>query len=432
MSRSKTILRETFLNYIYKIINLGFSFIMVPLTLNYLGKEIYGVWSIILSFITWANLSDFGIGNGLRNRLASNISINKENEAFEYNSTAHYIVSLISIALFIILTILNSQVKIIKTDLANVTTAIFIIIFSFSIHLVLGLARYVSYAKQKSSYVGFVQLVEALSLLLIILFLNNYTKSSIVYMAFAYGLTLIFGDLILNFLVYHNDKWLIPRKYGVNKKRIKSITSLGIAFFIIQVSYVILMSTDNYIIGTFIGYSDVTDYSVIFKIYSTLKSIFSIALISIWSGVTAAYANKEFELLRKIEYKLLLLTIPYAIVVFIITFFIDLIISIWLGDSINISKDLVYVSMIYNVVYAYIGIYTNMLNGLGKIKIQMILYVIAAIVNIPLSIFLAVNMNMGSTGVKLATLICVIPLVLVMPIQYKLEIKKMYLKEPLN
>ena len=50
-----------------KTTNLLLTFVYTPLLLNYLGDEKYGLWSILLSVITWINYCDVGIGHGLRN-----------------------------------------------------------------------------------------------------------------------------------------------------------------------------------------------------------------------------------------------------------------------------------------------------------------------------------------------------------------------------
>ena len=44
------------------------------------------------------------------------------------------------------------------------------------------------------------------------------------------------------------------------------------------------------------------------------------------------------------------------------------------------------------------------LNGIGKIKLQLWLYVFGAVINIPLSIYFVKYMNLGSSGVILGTI----------------------------
>jgi len=46
------------------------SFLLIPLTLDYLNPYEYGIWLTLNSVLSWVYLFDIGLGNGLRNRLA--------------------------------------------------------------------------------------------------------------------------------------------------------------------------------------------------------------------------------------------------------------------------------------------------------------------------------------------------------------------------
>ena len=54
------------------------------------------------------------------------------------------------------------------------------------------------------------------------------------------------------------------------------------------------------------------------------------------------------------------------------------------------------------------SIYSTVLNGMGKVNMQLILGCIAAVINIPLSIFLGKTCGMRTTGVCLGTVICML------------------------
>ena len=42
------------------------SFLTIPLMLNYLNNEEYGLWILVLSITNWIYTFDIGIGNGLK------------------------------------------------------------------------------------------------------------------------------------------------------------------------------------------------------------------------------------------------------------------------------------------------------------------------------------------------------------------------------
>ena len=46
------------------------SLLLVPLTLDYVNKELYGIWLTLSSIVVWINFFDIGLTLGLKNRLA--------------------------------------------------------------------------------------------------------------------------------------------------------------------------------------------------------------------------------------------------------------------------------------------------------------------------------------------------------------------------
>ena len=62
--------RNITVSFISKAISIMISFIIVPLTLGYVGRVEYGIWMTISSIIAWFSFFDIGLGNGLRNKLA--------------------------------------------------------------------------------------------------------------------------------------------------------------------------------------------------------------------------------------------------------------------------------------------------------------------------------------------------------------------------
>ncbi|MCK7523619.1 MAG: hypothetical protein MZV64_41275 [Ignavibacteriales bacterium] len=66
---------------------------IVPVTLNYLGKTEYGIWLTLASILSWLINLDFGLGNGLRNKLAEALALNDIKLARIYVSTAYAVFS---------------------------------------------------------------------------------------------------------------------------------------------------------------------------------------------------------------------------------------------------------------------------------------------------------------------------------------------------
>ena len=74
---------------------------------------------------------------------------------------------------------------------------------------------------------------------------------------------------------------------------------------------------------------------------------------------------------------------------------------------------------IFIAIQSFSMIYMHFINGVGKVKLQMIVLIAMAFLNIPLSIFLAKNVGMGVSGVIFATNIAVFINSILMSVQYR-------------
>ena len=74
-TRTKLVKRHISLNFVYKALAIGLSYLLVPLTINYLNIEQYGIWMTLLSIMSWVAFFDIGLGTGLRNKLAEALAV---------------------------------------------------------------------------------------------------------------------------------------------------------------------------------------------------------------------------------------------------------------------------------------------------------------------------------------------------------------------
>ena len=102
-ARSHNYVRQVKSSVVFKGLAVACSFFSVPLMIHYLGQEQFGVWSTLLSVMTWIAFFDLGLGNGLRNKLAESLAKDRVDEARSYISSAYSLIGLISLTLFLIL-----------------------------------------------------------------------------------------------------------------------------------------------------------------------------------------------------------------------------------------------------------------------------------------------------------------------------------------
>lgn len=418
--------QNVILNYCFKGLSVLLGLLSTKLILGYLGVTLYGLWVTITSVISWLSSGDLGIGNGLRNELAKAYGRGDKNRqdllifsAFRSMSKVAGLLFLLSALLFEVF--FRTGVLPIEIRLAIYITSAF-----FCLNLLLGISQSVAYAYQKSWLTTFVTcLIQVLTITSVMILSGNGIKPNLNLFSVINGLcTTVPNIFLICFLNTKGIKVVHFEKRIFDSSISKSIMNVGIQFFGIQICGVILYSTDNLIINRVLSSDLVTKYELINKIYNTGNSLFSILLISLWSAVTYQIAQKNVSWVKRKIKQLLLLWAIYSIGVVIVSVNFNWIIRIWLGnEAIYYEKNLVILFGLYSSMTAFSAIFVNVLNGIGTIKLQFVLAVIAAVINIPLSIIFATNLHMGIFGVKFATFLSAMITAIVMPIQAIVELK---------
>ena len=106
--RTQGITKHVLLSFIYRGGSIASSFLLVPLTINYLDTENYGIWLTLSSFIGWFAFFDIGLGHGLRNKFSESKAQDKLELAQAYVSTAYFTIGSICLGLiFLFLGLIN-------------------------------------------------------------------------------------------------------------------------------------------------------------------------------------------------------------------------------------------------------------------------------------------------------------------------------------
>jgi O-antigen/teichoic acid export membrane protein len=146
---------------------------------------------------------------------------------------------------------------------------------------------------------------------------------------------------------------------------------------------------------------------------------YSIYTASHWESFIDALANKDFLWIkgkvRKFNKLLILLACSY----FVLYLLEEEIINFWVG-----TKNLTNIKTLSPFIIAYFLIssitnnYIYIINSYGKLRIQLIAYILISLINIPLSIYFVNHTSLSSEGVILASSICLSALMILMPLQY--------------
>ena len=388
------------------------SFFLIRVTYNFLGnKEIYGVWLTILSVLSWINYFDVGLGNGLRNKLAASLSNKNKIEAREYVSTSYIILGLLVSGLIVIYLFVSNfinwnqifNIEAITKSRLNIVLTILVIGYLF--RFLLSLIKSVSFANQDAVIPATISFFSNLLVVTTLYIFQIFDFGGLLNLSIIYSIIFIVVFLFANIYLYSKKyRNITPSFKYYSKEKIGDIFNLGIKFFIIQISALIIFTTDNMIITQILGPEHVTSYQILFKLFKVFLVVSSVILTPIWSAFTDAYTKNDFKWMKNILKKLILLMIPLVVAITIIGFFSNDIIKIWLGESLDLSSSFIILMSIMIVIRIWSNIFAHISNGISRMKVQFYTSIIAAIINIPLSIYFAKYLNLGNSGVVLGSI----------------------------
>lgn len=423
--RNKNILKHIGWSLFFKIGTIAVSFILIPITINYLDTDNYGIWLTLSSFISWFSFFDIGLGNGLRNKFTEAKVNNNYEIAKAYVSSAYFTIGSISLFIIFIFLILNqfidwTAVFNTKQNLSGELSILLPIIFVFfGLQLVSKLIITIYQADQHHSIDGKIQFFSQLLSLIVIWCLTKTNKSSLLLFGSLISAIPVIILIIFNFISFNTTYVMFRPQFRLWKKEyINDISSLGFKFFIIQIASLVLFSSDNFIIIKLFGPEDVVKYNLAFKYFSIVTMGYTILITPFWSSFTEAYANKDFVWIRKTISTMQKIWLLVPILLLGMIFISNWFYSFWIGRSIDIPLNLSLSMALFVLMMTFNMIYVNFINGVGKIKLQLYTSIITMIINIPLSIFFGKYLGWGPAGVVLATCCSLLYAVILRPLQY--------------
>lgn len=424
-SRSILIKKNVAASFIFQGLSVLIQFALVPLTLHYLNPIKFGIWITLSSFMLWFSFFDVGLSNGLKNKLSECIAKKEYDLAKTYISTTYALLAAIATLLFFIFLIIDyvidwASVFHATSEVAvELNKVIFWVFTFFLLKFVLSIIGTVFTADQKPAYVNYFSFLANLLSLAIIFIVTKVTDNSLYHL----GLWLSFPTVVVPLIasVYYFQtklKHLSPSIAHIDSKKIKPLLSLGIYFFVSQLMTLIIYSSDNMIILQVLGPAEVTPYNIAFKYFSIVTILFGIAATPLWSAFTEAYSNNDFEWIRNAIKKFIRIWFLIIGGVAVMIVCSNYVYKIWIGNDVLISYHLTVSMGLFVIQNTWVIIFTYFVAGVGKMRLVTIILIFAGLLNIPMSIYFARSLHMGGTGVIAATILCLVPQCIIIPIQY--------------
>lgn len=367
------------------------SLFTMPAYIRYFDNQIVlGLWFTILSVMSWILSFDFGIGNGLRNKLVCSMVKEDKQEVKAYISSAYVIIGGIVLLAtffgFVVSGFIDWNIVFnISKDIIPEETMLFAVrcvFFGVILQFLLRLISSILYAMQRSALTNLISLITSILQLTFVLLSPSYNiETNLKMLALIFVACVNIPLIVATIIVFRTElKNCAPSFRFFEKSKAMSILSLGGVFFWNQIMYMIIVTTNEFLISHFSGPEFVVEYQIYNKLFTVVGSLFMLALSPIWSAITKAFNEKDVVWLNK-TYRLLNYMVLFAVFCeFLIIIFLQMVINIWLGgNAITVNYIFAIVFALFGSIFIYQSVLSTMVCGMGKMKLQAICYTIGVI-----------------------------------------------------
>ena len=204
-----------------------------------------------------------------------------------------------------------------------------------------------------------------------------------------------------------------PCQRLIDRSTSKELVNSGSSFFLIQVAAVVVFSSDNVIVSHYLGAAVVTPYSVTWRLVGLAAVLQSLIFPALWPAYAEAYAKRDYGWIRRT----FSLTMKGTVMLNLccvagLVVFGRVLIRWWAGNAAVPTFSLLLAMGLWALISGFMSVESCLLAALNRTREQAFLSMIAAGLNIALSI--ALVRHIGAVGVIGGTILSYV-FVLVIP-----------------
>lgn len=369
----------------HKLITIFTGLISIPLTVNYLGEERFGLWMTITSIIALLTFADLGLGNGLVNAIAKSEGRNDKDYSQKAIASTFFILcavtfflSIVLIAIFPVVEwnkLFNVQSEIAVSE-SGITTLVLMTFFLLNIPL--GVIQKIRIGLQEgyqnNFWLGIGAVIGLIGVLIAI-----YLKLGLPYLVGFMMFGPLFSLLINGFFLFQKRLHLLPKFENFDIRISKKLINVGIIFFFLQLFALLANSADNIIIAHILGPSAVATYAITKKMFLTIQ-VTQFIIAPLWPAFIESINKKDYIWAENTLKKILKYSMFFgALTALPLLFFGDIIVKIWVNENVIPSFDLLLGFFIFTIFQNYGGSMSVFLNNEDLIKKQLVFYSIASV-----------------------------------------------------
>ena len=277
--------------------------VTLPLTSHYLGKERFGLWLTLSSFITWVSIADLGLSNSLINALSMADGKDDTTQAQQALASAFWMTLLIAavliVAVLLVVPLVNwpRVFNVVSPEAVREIAPALLVIFLFcALRLPSSIIGGV-YQGYQEGYVyqlwnGLSGVLGAAGLIIAI-----KLQAGLAWLAVAFLGSMLLADLLSAIYLFGwRRKWLLPRWKFFDWRQAKSLLRQGGQFWIAQMSAVMMLQTSLLMVSVMFGAGESAGFGTTLRLFALVGAVQTAFVAPLWAAYGEAAARARLRL----------------------------------------------------------------------------------------------------------------------------------------
>lgn len=368
-----------------RILSVCSPLVVIPLALDLMGPDSYGVWvtmTAVTSMFLWA---DLGLGNGLMTRTSHALAVGDLAQARQVIASAYAMLGGLALGVMTVLLVLTTFVPwedVLNSGSSEAGAIATITLGAFVLNVPLSLIQRVQYSLGE---VALSNVLFAAGPLLTIIGAIAANQAQVT--ATEAVVLMTTGPLVASVLatavtvVRHPD--LVPGRGSLALDTTRALFTLGSLYLAIQVLSAVALNADNVIIAQVRGAADVVDYSIVARMFMIAGLVISLANLPLWPANAEALAKGDRGWVERTTFKMTVLSGGCMLGIGVaLVFCARPFVHAWVGPEVEVPRTLLIGFALFWIAVAVASPAFMVANAVSKLRPQLVGWSIFAVASI--------------------------------------------------
>jgi O-antigen/teichoic acid export membrane protein len=393
---------NTMLNVIGKVFPMIAALIGIPIMINGLGMELFGILILIWVFVGYSGVLDLGLPRGLI-KVLSDIHDRDDSEKMEAISTSVTLLVLFGVFVGGLLFILSDRIV---TDWLNIEPShiqdakwsLIMIAISYPVLLTHGSYKAVLEVNQSFAVLNRLSVVYGS--------LNYLIPAAIVWVSPSLVSVVVVTILLRWMNVFHlatlSNRLYSGQRFSIRIRSTMLEPLIGFGKWMVLGTILAtgMALADRFIIGSMISMTAIASFSTPLELLMKLD-ILPMSLVAVlfpaFTHATATQSNRTEPIYNMV---LKLLAYTFGSICFVLILFGEWILRMWLGVEFSTQSSFVFqILCLSSYALSFVYIAQSLVQGVGRPALSVLVYVIFVVIGLPLTYFLIQNYSIEGAAI---------------------------------